>query len=183
MNTYNIKNFTVQEGQKFIFDTNIWISLMPIFSNFTSNKGSNYSTLLQNILDKGCEIGILNIEISEIFNVYIRECGKSYLSHIKKKYSPKNFKKIYRKSKQFEKDKNLIINEIQNIGLAYGVKLNDNFQNCNEKEILDTSLKDFDFNDNFICRYCEKYDYIFVTNDRDYKTFKNLNFTVVSELI
>lgn len=183
MISYKTENFVVQTGQKFIFDTNVWISLMPIFSNFTSNIGSNYSKLLQDILDNGCEIGILNIEISEVFNVFIREKAKEYFSLKGKKNTPRNFKKLYRKSKNFEKDKNLILTEIKNIELAYGKKLNDNFSEFVDSDIFDSTLSNFDFNDNFICRYCEKYGYIFVTNDRDYKTYSNLNFSVISDLV
>lgn len=178
---HNINNFIVTPEQKFIFDSNVWISLMPSFKNFTTSN-NNYSKLLQDILDKGCEIGILNIEISEIFNVFIRENAKQYFKKVKKKNTPKNFKKYYRKSVDFKNAKNLILNEIKNIELVYGVKLNDNFDQLLDSDIFDQNLNNFDFNDNFICRYCEKYNYIFVTNDRDYKTYSNLNFTVVSAI-
>lgn len=181
MNFFDLNNFVVQEGQKFIFDSNVWISLMPSFSNFTQ-KNNNYSRLLQNILDKNCEIGILNIEISEIFNVFIRENAKQYFKETGKNNTNSNYKKHYRRSDSFINAKNLILEEIKNIELGYGVKLNDNFNQLADEHIFDKNLNNFDFNDNFICRYCEKYDYIFVTNDRDYKTYSNLNFTVVSAI-
>lgn len=181
MNIFQTTSYEINEGQKFIFDANIWIKLMPSFTNLTSSSYSDeYSGLLQKILDNNCTVGILNIEISEIFNVFIREQSKKYF--LDKPKHQRSFKKDYRPSLQFEKDKNLILSEIENMIFNIGVKLDDTFSNLETTKLLDTSRSDYDFNDNYMYRFCEKNGYIFVTHDKDYRNFLDLNIDVISSI-
>lgn len=178
MNVYHPTSYKIKKGEKFIFDANVWIKMMPSFQNLTNaNHSAEYSKLLQEILDNECKIGILNIEISEIFNVFIREQSKAFLQS-KGRWA--TFKKHYRPSAQFETDKNLILNEIENLIFNIGEKINDCFESIETEKILDTSRSDYDFNDNYMYRYCEKNGYTFVTHDKDYNNFLDLNVNVIS---
>lgn len=176
MDIFHPNSYIIQKDDKFIFDSNIWIKLMPSFNSLTNKKDAEeYSNLLQRILDNGCKIGILNIEISEIFNVFMREQSKIFFNG-----TFGNYKKDYRPTSQFEADKNLILGEIENLIFNIGEKVNDSFEIIEIDKILDTSRSDYDFNDNYMYRFCEKNKYIFVTHDRDYSNFSDLEVNVIS---
>ena len=111
MKISHISSHQVQPTKKYIFDTNIWLYLLPLQRNqsgYHQNNAALYSSLLSNILSNGCKIAILSIEVSEIFNVYLRERGKFFLNSQNKQYSSRNYKRIYRKSQSFINDKNYI---------------------------------------------------------------------------
>lgn len=176
--------YIVNKGDKFIFDSNIWIELMPLYQNTNNPKiATEYAELLNKIMDEECEIGILAMELSEIYNVCLKKHSRIFFKENSLSAKKENFKRWYRPSPQFEIDKNTIINEIENIITHLTKKVCDRFCMFDDSEILNKIRSDYDFNDNFIYKFCEKNNYKLVTHDSDYKNYSDLNFEVISSII
>ena len=166
----------VYKDNKFIFDTNIWIKLLPNCFQEKDRVEVLSSEILQNILDNNSEIAILQVIISELFNVFIK---KRYEYHKKNKGTNYAYKKDYRASSEYEKDKNFFIDEFKDNILGFCQRKSDEFSNLDIDKVLDKKQTHYDFNDNYLVRFCEETGYTLVTNDKDCLTYSNINFECI----
>ena len=183
MKIENIDNHDVIPENKYIFDANVWIDLLSVNVGQSDPRNiQKYSKLFQDILTKNCEIAIMAIEISEIFNTYLRNCAFKYCNLQNQKYNSKNYKKYYRPSQSFQQDKNFIADEISETILRNCLKVNDKFSQLSNKYLLGKTVVDFDFNDNYMLHFCELENYIFVTHDKDCQSasYSKINVKVVT---
>lgn len=168
----DINNYTPNAEDVFFIDSNIWIYLLDINCIVESSKANDkkvekYSTFIEKLKENNIEIVLLSMSISEIYNIYIRNLSKRYYDLNGIQYSENRFKKIYRPSRQFNNDNKFIINNIKNNILPLVKVVNDNFDDLDINKVLNTRA-DYDFNDNYYMRFCEKNNYKILTNDKDF---------------
>ena len=119
--------------------------------------------------------------ISELFNRYMKTSGNLYLK-IKKIKEPDAYKKYYRPSPEYEKDKRFIIENIQDNILNLVEIVGDNASELNTEKLLDKNRRNYDFNDNYFACFAEKFNYKLITYDFDFiTTYQDYNFTVITK--
>lgn len=183
MTHIKIKDFKIDEKDIFIVDTNVWIMLlnMSLLPNSKKTVVDSYSTLIEKIKENGNKIVILVMGISELFNRYMKTSGNLYLK-IKKIKEPDAYKKYYRPSPEYEKDKRFIIENIQDNILNLVEIVGDNASELNTEKLLDKNRRNYDFNDNYFACFAEKFNYKLITYDFDFiTTYQDYNFTVITK--
>ncbi len=176
----NINHYTIKKGESFVVDTNIWIYLSDAFSIRTNQSlVEKYSIFIDKLIENDCKIYILSLGVSELFNRYIKETGSQYL-RIKKIRGEGAFKKYYRPSPNFEKDKKYIIDTIKEVVLELAEPIADDFINLDIDNVLDAKRKDYDFNDNYFAQFCAKNNYKLLTHDSDFSKYKDVDFEILT---
>lgn len=118
------------------------------------------------------------MEISEIYNKYIYELGIQY-KKVNKISDKSWFKKYYRPSPRFQKDKKFIVDNIKNNILPLVKLEKDDFDQLDIEKILTLKRKEYDFNDNYYMQLCEKRNYKILTHDKDFiKNYPDVNVEV-----
>lgn len=159
----NSGDFTPVKGQKFFFDTSIWIFLYG--SRFDpKNKFTRlYSSLFKSISDNGCSIVIDYLVLAEFVNRYLRDHHRFLIENGE---AVENWKQ-FRKSKEYKECAATLADEIFHI-----------LEAC-EKSPLSPELEEIskwtdefceleaDFNDVIYWKTCSKHELIFVTHDGD----------------
>lgn len=177
-----IKDFEINEEDIFIVDTSVWIMLLNIsLLPASENVVESYSNFIEKIKENGNKIVILVMGISELFNRYMKSSGNLYLNlnNIK---GPDAYKKYYRSSSEYEKNKKFIINNIQDNILTLVEIVGDNANELNIGKLLDKNRKNYDFNDNYFACFAEKFNYKLITYDYDFvKNYQDCDFTVITK--
>lgn len=168
----DINSYLPKTGDIFFIDSNIWIYLLDITCIIASSKANDkkvekYSDFIEKLKENNIEIVLLSMSISEIYNIYIKNLAKRFYDLNKISYSEDRFKKKYRPSKQFTYDNRFIVNNIKNNILPLVKVVNDKFDDLDINKVLN-ARSDYDFNDNYYIRFCERNNYKVLTNDKDF---------------
>ena len=76
--TFAINDKSIEDGDKYFFDANIWIFIFSLFPGQNEDKQRLYSNFLKKYLKKGKKININSLILSEIVNEFIQYKFKSY---------------------------------------------------------------------------------------------------------
>ena len=157
----DLNTYTLNQGETFIVDTNVWIYL---FSPFSTNSFS-YQNFLSEAQDKNCKLFTNSQIISEYINVicrtayenYVRTCGLN-----KNKYK---FKRDYQETADFSHYYQLACESVKNEILKYSEIL------PIKQSHIDSSLNDYhqmkDYNDLLYTKMLTS-DIKIVSHDRDF---------------
>lgn len=172
----HIDDYRPQSSDKFFLDTNIWMYLYCSIGNYRESVVEKYNEFYEEILNNSAKVYTSALQISEFFNAY---CRLEY--NMAKEKNPKlEYKRHFRKSKEFKKLIIFLKQIIQKKILKNAIKLDDNFSTVNLEEILNVS-SNFDFNDEYFINMCLKDSIIVVSNDRDFLSHSS-DIKVISNL-
>ena len=161
----DVSNYEPEEHDKFIFDTNIWISIFEPLGNRNQIAQDKYSSFFDKILLSKSKIYISSLIISEFVNSVLRIDFNFWK---RDKNNPNlDFKRNYRnKDKCKEKSKEIAKTLTRQI-LSNCICVNDNLKKIGINGILD-NLENSDFNDLYIAELAKNKKYKIVTDDRDF---------------
>lgn len=163
-NTEDVRKYNFTSEDRLFLDTNIW------FYNFGPQEPKYqkrlwidiYSEVFKNILNAKSKIYIDVLIISEFINRYAR------LKYQVDKPDETEFKD-FRKTQEFK----IIAQDISDVVkqvLKYCTRIESGFSGLDIEGLLyDYAKGDSDFNDQVITELCKNNDFIFVTNDSDFK--------------
>lgn len=165
MRIKNIDDFTPQQDQVFIMDTNILIKLMyPIITN---NNTASYETLYNKILSVGAKIIVSSIQISEFTNRCIRF---QYDLWKKDHHENNDFKSDYRSTDDYRESMNAILEIIKGDILSTSECIDDHFSEMNQDILFQYGFS-YDFNDAILAEIARIHKAILITNDRDFASY------------
>lgn len=160
------------EGELFVLDSNIWLPILG-FGNQLSDHYKNYFDKI--IKSKNCKILISPLQVSEIFNRWLR--FHAYKQH-QRAGRPNEFgyyyKSNYRKSIDFINKYRLIQEELENYAEKFEIK---ELQEVTYDLITHFPPDQLDFNDNYIYQFAKQHNATLITDDGDYR---NLDFKVAT---
>jgi predicted nucleic acid-binding protein len=156
-----IEKHRFTSGDKFLFDTNIWMFINGPMSNAKDPKVIAYSNALKEVLSNQGTIFIDALILSEFVNRYAR------LEHSKSSSHHNSRFKEFRQSDEFKK----VASDIRNAcgQILKNTKVTDtDLSNSDIVKILDTFEKEpCDLNDQILLDICKRRGYILVTHDID----------------
>lgn len=166
----NIQSFRFCKDDVLLLDANIWYSVFGPFPR--PIRSGAYTTALQNMRINGCKILLDVLVLSEFMNRYARDLYKYEHDGIPKDDWPK-FKE-FRDRPEFKpiaEEIRLWAKEI--IHTANGCCNPDFKLDKAEKFIDGYGKRSMDFNDQVIADTCETNKFSLVTDDGDFKNFKD----------
>ncbi len=165
MPVLDITGYEPLENDKFIFDTNIWISIFEPMGNSNKVEQEEYSSFFNKTLSSKSNIYISSLIISEFVNTVLRMDFNFW----KEETGNKNleFKKDYRKTDRCKEKSTAIANNLTKGILSKCICVNDNLKKIGIKAILN-NLENSDFNDLYILELAKTKGYKIVTNDKDF---------------
>lgn len=169
-NIMKTSSYKFAEGDKFLFDTNIWLYLYCPVGGYNQQLVNSYNNFYLDILKNKCDIYINSLILSEFFNSYCRIEFK-----IRRKQNPqlyRDYKRDFRNTSEYESLSSDIIKIIEQKILKRALRISDNFEKLDMDDILIAS-KSFDYNDKVIAKLCEEKNIKVVTNDSDFKKIGN----------
>ena len=156
---YNLESYTPKPGESFLFDTNIWIYLYSPVTSYHYALTDKFSSFMWKCIENRCNIYITSLILSEFYNTVLRIEFKNNTN--------KHFKNSFRNNQHLTEDISFIMEKCI---LEKAVKLDDSFSNIDL-----TGIKpEYDFNDYYLAKLCEKYNIKIVTNDTDFKQFSDI---------
>lgn len=170
MEIIDIRDYSIKEGDCFLFDTNIWVYLGELFPH--QDNPSEYSDFYEQILENNIVPRIILLNLGEIHNLYM---GKKYREAPKE---GKGSRKDFRKTAAGKTHIGHINRHIASI-LDFTKKINDDFENTSIKDLLNIS-DTYDFNDNYILEVANKNNLILVTHDADFAEYKDSDITILT---
>lgn len=179
-----VKTYSYKRGDKFFFDTNIWINIECTNAQFLhqndkkrdkySWKWDAYSWTEKSILNAKGRIYTNIPVISEFINRYLKSKLDTWIGTMKKKKKlPKNadWKKIYRNEKAYTEDVGEIIAATKRV-LDTCRTTDDNYVLDNPPNVSqlveDLGQSKIDFTDLIIGEVCKREGLILVTDDIDF---------------
>ncbi len=179
MTVKTLDTIEIVSESNFLFDTNIWFELLAACFESRDEITGKVSKLLEKILEAEATIHIPSAVMSELFNRYLRnEYEKNAL--INGGLDKYHYKRDFRGSNVGKEKQHFFIHQMLNFLEEFGVeKVSDNFAEIETRNILELERKKYDFNDSLLVRICEINSYTFVTNDKDFRSYEDLDFTVL----
>lgn len=156
---YNLETYKPALGESFLFDTNIWIYLYSPVSNCHYALSDAYNRFMWKCLAQECNIYITSLILSEFYNTLLRREFKN--QHCK------NYKESFRATQEITEE---AMNIIENSIMCKVHKLDDSFVDIDLNDIK----PEYDFNDYYLVKLCQKNNIKIVTNDSDFKQFEDL---------
>ncbi|WP_367331278.1 type II toxin-antitoxin system VapC family toxin [Sphingobacterium multivorum] len=154
-----------KDGDFFVLDTNIWLPILGFESD--ENISDHYKSYFSKIIkSENCRILISPLQISEIFNRWLRfHAYKKYIKDRKSGDFRDYYKSNYRKSRDFIDKYNLIKEDLENyVDFLILVEL----RHLDLNTVTCFSPDEMDFNDNYLYQLTKQYDAILITNDGDF---------------
>lgn len=160
------------DGELFVLDSNIWLPILG-FDNKLSDHYRNYFDKI--IRSENCKILISPLQISEIFNRWLRfHAYKQY----EKDHRPAEFKEYYKSNYRISADfinkYRLIREELENYSEKFEIK---ELQEVSYDLITQFPPDQLDFNDNYIYQFAKQHNATLITDDGDYR---NLDFKLAT---
>lgn len=164
---HDLDSYSINDGDKFFFDTNIWMYIYCSIGDYKSELVESYSGFYEKIATSGNPIYSSSLLVSEFINSYSR----LEFNIIKKRDGLRDFKKDFRNSPKYgEIFENInLLTEAKIIGNT--VPLNDGFDGFKAAEFFDIKST-YDFNDEYYSFLASKNDFKIVTNDKDFLNTK-----------
>ena len=160
---------SVRPEDRFVFDTNVWISILCPVGKPNDWRTRKYGSFLNSIFKSGCDIYTTSYILSEYVNRVLR---LSYSFHPSSSLSgTDNFKKVYRISSEYKKDYADIVVQINKI-MGFCQKLDDKFTSLDVASIMKRG-EETDFTDSLLLHNVQvlNSDFKVVTDDTDYLKF------------
>lgn len=173
MSVINLKKHTPLKDKKYLFDANIWISIIGWEGLNSFNNTKEISSFFNKCINAQAIILLPAIVMSEIINRIHHEEHKKYKRNINGNCSYKDFRKTAESNKVIEDIQKLFISQIIKLK-EHGIieQIDDDFESIDIYRVVD-DLKILDFNDYVILEICKKQDAMLVTNDSDFLKFKD----------
>lgn len=172
-NIIDIRTYTPTENDKLFFDTNIWMQLFCPIGKYNDKIVNIYNNFFLRAISSKAKLFTSSMIISEFFNSYSKIEFSEKATNFPEKY--KNYKADFRNTEEFTELSSNIIELIQKKILKFSSKIDDNFQDINLDEVFGNK-ENFDFNDSYFLKLCEKNDFSIVTNDKDFLDYStNVN--------
>lgn len=168
--THKISTYNIQKGDKFFFDTNIWMYMHCSIGNYSAKLVQDYSDFYQKVKVNGNPILTCTLLVSEFVNSYSR----LEFNLIKKSDNLSDFKKDFRTNPSYKPTLDHINKLTEKKILSNSVKIQDSFHEFEEQNFF-ANPHTYDFNDEYFCYIAEKLNFKIVTNDKD---FQNTSYNV-----
>lgn len=160
------------DGEFFVLDSNIWLPILG-YENTISDHYKEYFDKI--IKSNNCKILISPVQISEIFNRWLRfHAYKQYEKDQRPTEFKEYYKSNYRRSSDFAKKYKLIQEDLENYADKIEIK---ELKEVSYELITNFPPDQLDFNDNYIYLFAKQYNATLITDDGDYK---NLDFKVAT---
>lgn len=166
---FDIEQYSPDKGERFMFDTNIWMYIFCPIGNYKMHIVRQYSSFLKKVKDTEAEIIINLLILSEFINSYLR-----LEFEIFKKSNPgAEFKRDFKKNASYKGTIHNISLAVKNI-LKISKKVDDKFSSIDIENIISEFEKqNSDFNDLYYQCFCQIEKVKIVTDDRDFKFTDN----------
>lgn len=177
-NIFEISSYNPKFSDSFFFDNNVWIHILCPMGNTNQSKQKKYSNFLSAISSANGAIFVNSMVLSEFANTYLR-----YEFNLWKDSSgiqKPTFKKDFVGTPLYIKITKEIKSHINKI-MQICEKSSDNFNAININNIL-SHFEFIDFNDSYYIEFMALSNWKFVTDDSDFKKYKNHSITVISDL-
>lgn len=160
---HDLKSYTIKEGDKFFFDTNIWMYMHCSIGSYNEKIVQEYSEFYQKVKTSNNPILTSTLLLSEFINAYSR----LEFNIIKKRDGLRDFKRDFRDKEKYQ-DIFENINLLTKRKLLSGTtRIQDMFESFEEEAFFGNSHT-YDFNDEYYCYLAEKKGFKIVTNDSDF---------------
>lgn len=166
-NKIDIKKFSPNEDDKFIFDTNVLINLFyPI--DFKNHKDTEcYAKLWEDINDRNLTVLVTSIQISEFINRCIRFQYNLYMENNNKQIE---YKREYRETDNYRECMMDILQVVEDQICKRFDFIDDGFSKMDKKKVFVYGFS-YDFNDALLVQVAKQNEAILVTNDADYANY------------
>ncbi|WP_312190917.1 PIN domain-containing protein [Sphingobacterium sp.] len=154
-----------KDGDFFILDTNIWLPILGFESD--ENISDHYKSYFSKIIkSENCRILISPLQISEIFNRWLRfHAYKKYIKDGKNGDFKNYYKSNYRKSQDFTDKYYLIKEDLENyVDSLILVEL----RHLDLDTVTCFPPDEMDFNDNYLYQLAKQHDVTLITDDGDF---------------
>ena len=161
----DIRSCQPQKGERFFFDTNIWLYLYCPIGNYNRKRISRYADFLKSCLNSEATIYTSSLILSEFLNTYAR----LEFNILENKYPStyKNYKIDFRNAKVGEKTILEIISILKNNVLKIAKKVDDHFKSIDINTLLD-GIEYSDYNDRYYTILGVLENMTIVTDDIDF---------------
>ena len=163
---FKTDEFSPKFNDTFFFDTNVWMYLYCPLGNYSKDKKQKqYSSLLNEILNRKSGVFINSLVLSEFANAYLRidfELWRKLPENIEKN----SYKRDFVKSHQFKTSVSDVKTLIRNI-LKISERSGDEFNAINLEDIFN-EFGNSDFNDSYYIALAQMKNFIIVTDDADF---------------
>lgn len=153
---YDLESYNPTLGESFLFDTNIWIYLYSPVTSCHYALSDAFSKFMWKCLNQDCTIYITSLILSEFYNTLLRIEYKNQ--------NCKSYKGSFRAAQEITEEAMSII---ENSIMCKVHKLDDSFVDINLNDIK----PEYDFNDYYLVKLCQRNNIKIVTNDSDFKQF------------
>ncbi|PIU19040.1 MAG: hypothetical protein COT16_00340 [Elusimicrobia bacterium CG08_land_8_20_14_0_20_44_26] len=162
---FDIERYRPSKGERFMFDTNIWMYIFCPIGNYREHIVQRYSSFLGEAINTKAEIIINSLILSEFINSYLRLEFKIF----KIRNPNAEFKKDFRKNSSYKRITQNISSASKNI-LKISKGVDDKFSSIDIESIISEFEKqNLDFNDLYYQEYCKIGKVKIVTDDKDFK--------------
>lgn len=175
--TLDLRSYYFRPDDKLFFDANIWLFIYGPQRKPDDFQVRQYSSAFSKAIHNHCQIFIDDLVLSEFINRYSR----LEFSRINKE-SIGNYKtfKQFRNSPHFPAVAKAVASELRRL-FKFSIQVNNGFDTLDIQElILDYELAESDINDQIIANLCRYKDFLFVTDDGDFKD-KGLHIATVNQ--
>jgi len=163
----DVESYVPQDGDKYFFDTNIWLYFYcPVISISSYKKTiiSKYDGFLKKAINNDTTIYVSSLVISEIINVWLKLDFKILQ---RKRAIKNNYKEHYRGSTHYHSAVKDIKAVFNNQLLKISTPLDDRATEISLSDVL-SGLDKIDFNDCYYHHLAKLDNLLIVTNDADF---------------
>lgn len=166
---FDIEKYSPAEGERFLFDTNIWMYIFCPIGNYKKHIVGQYSSFLKKVIGTKAEIIINLLILSEFINSYLRLEFEIF----KMRNPDAEFKRDFRKNSSYKRITHDISSAVKNI-LKISKGVDDKFSSIDIGSIISEFEKqNLDFNDLYYQGFCQIEKVKIVTNDKDFRHADN----------
>ena len=173
-NIISLNQYNIEENTEYFLDANIWLIILQPKISLSHNEIKYIAFFEKIIANTKCKIVLSSLVLSEVINRILRDVHmEKYIRKLEKEdpniIIEKGFyKNTFRNSDAFIEAYSLISQDIKNYHNSIKL-IGDGFgSDFRYKNILDNLPKGLDFNDYYYYNLCKKYNYILVTDDKDF---------------
>lgn len=174
-NMDNINSHSIKSNNSYFFDNNIWMFLFCPIGNTNAKKQQILSNFLSDLLSRNCSIIVNSLILSEFSNASLRLDFDIYKQEVNILSS---FKKDYFKTERCKNTRAAISSAIKQIEKVSD-KYNDQYNSIDLDLVLNYYNNFLDFNDCYFMHICEKNNWFFVTDDKDFDIFNSTQINII----